>query len=108
MKVYITGATGFVGSNLCKYLANTSCDLKLLNFRNSKWKLEIDLKATALIHLAGKAHDLKKTSNSDEYYQVNTELTKTVFEDPFYYRMYLFYYLVNFYLKNNHLNLFKF
>ncbi len=80
MKVYITGATGFVGSNLCKYLANTSCDLKLLNFRNSKWKSEIDLKATALIHLAGKAHDLKKTSNSDEYYQVNTELTKTVFD----------------------------
>jgi nucleoside-diphosphate-sugar epimerase len=32
------------------------------------------------MHLAGKAHDLKKTLNPEEYYQVNTELTKTVFD----------------------------
>ena len=33
-----------------------------------------------LIHLAGKAHDLKSTSSSQEYYEVNTELTKNVFD----------------------------
>jgi nucleoside-diphosphate-sugar epimerase len=38
------------------------------------------VKEGIVIHLAGKAHDLKKTSNPDEYYQVNTELTKTVFD----------------------------
>ena len=31
------------------------------------------------IHLAGKAHDLKKTSEDKEYYEANTELTKEVF-----------------------------
>lgn len=32
-----------------------------------------------VLHLAGKAHDLKKISNPDEYYKVNTELTKDLF-----------------------------
>jgi nucleoside-diphosphate-sugar epimerase len=36
--------------------------------------------AEVIIHLAGKAHDLKNTSNPDEYYLVNTELTKKVFD----------------------------
>jgi hypothetical protein len=31
------------------------------------------------IHLAGKAHDLKKTSEDKEYYEANTELTKRLF-----------------------------
>ena len=33
----------------------------------------------AFIHLAGKAHDLKGVSNKDEYFEVNTELTKTLY-----------------------------
>ena len=33
-----------------------------------------------LIHLAGKAHDFKKTTNPEEYYKVNTELTKRIFD----------------------------
>ena len=32
------------------------------------------------MHLAGKAHDLKKTSQASEYFAVNTELTKKVFD----------------------------
>jgi nucleoside-diphosphate-sugar epimerase len=32
------------------------------------------------VHLAGKAHDLKKTSIPNEYYESNYELTKLVFE----------------------------
>ncbi len=36
--------------------------------------------AKIIVHLAGKAHDLKKTSNPDEYYQVNTILTKRIFD----------------------------
>ena len=35
--------------------------------------------STALIHLAGKAHDLMNTSLSDDYYQINTEFTKKIF-----------------------------
>ena len=40
----------------------------------------LNLQGEVVLHLAGKAHDLKKTSNSSEYYQVNTELTKTLFD----------------------------
>lgn len=33
-----------------------------------------------MIHLAGKAHDLKQTNSPNEYYEVNTDLTKKVFD----------------------------
>ncbi len=36
--------------------------------------------ASTIIHLAGKAHDLKKTSNKDKYYEDNTELTKCIYD----------------------------
>lgn len=72
--IFITGSTGFVGKSL------------LLNFAHEKtikWnrgnEIKIDL-AMAVIHLAGKAHDLKNSSNPSEYYQVNTELSKKLFD----------------------------
>jgi nucleoside-diphosphate-sugar epimerase len=33
-----------------------------------------------MVHLAGKAHDLKKTSNDSEYFEVNYELTKKLYD----------------------------
>ena len=41
---------------------------------------EFLIKENTVIHLAGKAHDLKNISNKDEYYEVNTELTKQIFD----------------------------
>ena len=35
---------------------------------------------TVVIHLAGKAHDTLNLSKQDEYYQINTELTKEVYD----------------------------
>ena len=72
--IFLTGSTGFVGKS------------SLLTFskeKTIKWNRGNEIKidsAIAVIHLAGKAHDLKKSSNPDEYYQVNTELTKKVFD----------------------------
>ncbi len=43
-------------------------------------KSEIVINENSVVHLAGKAHDLKNTSTPDEYYQVNTELTQKVFD----------------------------
>ncbi|MES2445770.1 MAG: NAD-dependent epimerase/dehydratase family protein [Bacteroidota bacterium] len=79
--IIITGISGFVGQNLLPYLSKgqdmvTSIDRKLLQVVCS-----LDLKnCDFIIHLAGKAHDLKKTSNPDEYYQVNFELTKKLYD----------------------------
>jgi nucleoside-diphosphate-sugar epimerase len=74
----ITGASGFVGINLQEYLKPFYC-IKPLSVRyipNQKFHLEGD----AIIHLAGKAHDLKKVSNPSEYYEANFELTKQLFD----------------------------
>ena len=75
----ITGASGFVGSNLLKSLKEyrVAC---LNREQLSNPTIEQLKNCNAIIHLAGKAHDLKKTSNPDEYYQVNYELTKKLYD----------------------------
>lgn len=72
--IFITGSSGFVGSNLKGYLIGS---FHISEFNREK---ELNFNANAVIHLAGKAHDLKNTSTPDEYYLVNTELTKKVFD----------------------------
>lgn len=78
MKTIITGASGFVGQNLSKYLENNGIEVEKLSLRNSHWQLNKN--ADAIIHLAGKAHDTKNTSEEQEYFQINTELTKQLFD----------------------------
>jgi nucleoside-diphosphate-sugar epimerase len=78
MKIAITGASGFVGQNLQEYLKD-SHNLNGMSVRYIPDQ-RFDLKADAIIHLAGKAHDLKKLSNSQEYYEANFELTKQLFD----------------------------
>lgn len=74
MSVFITGSSGFVGKS---FIANFS-EEKLIQWKRGN---EININsALVVMHLAGKAHDLKITLKSEEYYQVNTELTKTVFD----------------------------
>jgi nucleoside-diphosphate-sugar epimerase len=72
--IFLTGSTGFVGSNL---KSNLSEEFEFSSFTRSS---VAEITQDFVIHLAGKAHDLKKTSNTDEYYKVNTELTKKVFD----------------------------
>lgn len=86
----ITGLSGFVGQNLKAYLeAQAKGDILALGRKkNGKAAKEITYKdffadpsisAEHYIHLAGKAHDLKKTANDQEYFEVNYELTKKLY-----------------------------
>lgn len=85
-KILITGLTGFVGVNIEKHLKDRYF---LQGISRNKNKVLISYKglnkevfdsSKAFIHLAGKAHDLKKTSNDEEYFEVNTELTKKLYD----------------------------
>ena len=96
MNILITGAHGFVGSNLVialkghhslygldivapekegvvktfawKDIETTSCPMQQLP------------KFDAIIHLAGKAHDTKNQSASQVYFDINTGLTQKIFD----------------------------
>jgi nucleoside-diphosphate-sugar epimerase len=87
MKIAITGASGFVGSNLLPYLQNAG--YTTIGVSRNPRENEISYEelttetwnnANAIVHLAGKAHDLKKTLNDSEYYEINYELTEKLFD----------------------------
>lgn len=78
MKIIITGAAGFVGKNLTQYLTHKSDKVLSLSIRSGDYQLNNT--ADAIIHLAGKAHDIKNTLDDNEYYRVNTDLTIALFD----------------------------
>jgi nucleoside-diphosphate-sugar epimerase len=83
----ITGSNGFVGLNLTKYLSESDFNIIPLNRTSQEFNWGnifdegIPNGIDSIIHLAGKAHDLKGVSNFDEYIRVNTELTIKLFEE---------------------------
>lgn len=79
MRVTITGASGFVGQNLQKYLKLKHYDVESLSLRNDDWKANLDINTDAIIHLAGKAHDTANISDDTEYFKVNRDLTIELF-----------------------------
>jgi len=75
INVFLTGSSGFIGMNFISYYK------KYYKFKIYSRSETIDIVQDVVLHLAGKAHDLKKASTPDEYYLVNTELTKQVFDN---------------------------
>lgn len=91
MNILITGIHGFVGSNLVTSLKNHNqiygLDIvapgkegiiKTFSWQNFDNGLLPEVEA--IIHLAGKAHDTKNTTEEQAYYDINVGLTKTIFE----------------------------
>ncbi len=73
--IFITGPKGFVGKYVIEYF-KSNYQFTIFN-KNESILIQSDI----VVHLAGKAHDLKNFSNSDEYYIVNTDLTKKIFDE---------------------------
>jgi len=80
VKIIITGASGFVGQNLSLYLKNNHHSTESLSLRGN-WLSKLDKNADAIIHLAGKAHDLENVSNESEYFKINRDLTIELFQE---------------------------
>jgi nucleoside-diphosphate-sugar epimerase len=87
----ISGCNGFVGQNLLKSLKD-NFDIHALTRQKMEACASLKSSVTwgnlsqhhfiginAVIHLAGKAHDLKNASNPDEYFHVNKDLTIKLF-----------------------------
>ena len=84
MKILITGACGFVGTNLCKYLSEKGHQCVTLDVRNADYdwtefaKIPFE-SCDAVVHLAGKAHDLKKVASEQSYFDINVGLTEKIY-----------------------------
>ena len=72
--LYLSGGTGFIGTSVLKYFKFEVTSIYSREEENKPQGEEI------VIHLAGKAHDLKNAAKSQEYYEVNTELSRIVYD----------------------------
>jgi nucleoside-diphosphate-sugar epimerase len=72
--IFITGSSGFIGKNVLKHFQN------FYNFSKYDKSTSININQDIVLHLAGKAHDFKNIIDPSEYYRINTELTKVLFD----------------------------
>ena len=91
MEILISGHSGFVGQNLVYALSGNN--LHVLSRKETSESSVFHSSTTwntlssesfkgidAVVHLAGKAHDLKNTSTPEDYFKVNTGLTQQLFD----------------------------
>lgn len=92
MNILITGASGFVGTNLINHLSGFDFKIDVLDLgqevgpdvrESFHWdcldSINLDI-YDAVIHLAGKAHDTKNKAQESIYFNVNYGLTKRIFD----------------------------
>ncbi len=78
----VSGSTGFVGKNLKIFFELNSKKTTFISIPKEELNgtfINLDYPKGGVIHLAGKAHDLKNTSDVQEYFEVNTILTEKIF-----------------------------
>lgn len=89
MKVIVSGGSGFVGSNIIRDLQEKGITVTNISRHGTgndtiSWEQFFNEPFVAdrkgFIHLAGKAHDLRNSSDAYEYFDVNTVLTKRFFD----------------------------
>jgi nucleoside-diphosphate-sugar epimerase len=79
MNILITGSTGFVGRNFLKSPFFLKHNIILFDNRQDK-NYNKFINVDIIIHFAGLAHDTNKKRNSKDYYLINTEYTKLIFD----------------------------
>lgn len=81
-KIGITGSSGFVGSYLLNFLySNLFRNIEIYKIKKGTILISnLDFSCSHFVHLAGKAHDIKNVSDPSEYYEINYELTKKVYD----------------------------
>lgn len=78
--IIISGASGFVGQNLTAYLRGLEKEVFPVSLRTSNWENTIPIEAQAIIHLAGKAHDISNSTDPEAYFKINRDLTIQLFD----------------------------
>jgi len=76
-RILISGASGFIGSNLSSYLKNKEHFVSSVSLRGN-WKA--DPNHQVYIHLAGIEKDTNKVSDNHEYLKINSHLTLEFFQ----------------------------
>jgi len=76
-RILISGASGFVGSNLSSFFNNKEYIVSSISLRGN-WRA--DLNHDVYIHLAGIEKDTKKVSDNHEYLKINSHLTLEFFQ----------------------------
>ena len=74
MTIFLTGSSGFVGKHVISFFDGKS---KITKYKRDS---DIIINEDIVIHLAGKAHDLKNVIAYQDYYKINTDLTKKIFD----------------------------
>ncbi|WP_426279048.1 NAD-dependent epimerase/dehydratase family protein [Chryseobacterium sp. S-02] len=76
--VLILGTTSFLGKNLAEWINNKYL-VSSVSLRNPDWKKNLE-NYKVFINLIGKAHDHNKTATEEDFYHVNVDLTKNIFD----------------------------
>jgi nucleoside-diphosphate-sugar epimerase len=79
LKILLTGSTGFIGQAFIEYTKKHI--IQPISLRNIPIEGVKIADCNIVVHLAGKAHDLKNVSSPKDYYTVNFELTKVLFDN---------------------------
>ncbi|WP_294208427.1 NAD-dependent epimerase/dehydratase family protein [uncultured Chryseobacterium sp.] len=74
----IIGATGFIGRNLANYLEQ-NYHIEKVSLRDENWRENL-ANTGAFVNLVGKAHDHHKKGTKEDFYYINVDLAKNIFD----------------------------